>query len=171
MKPTFWYRVDRFARDLTPFALTFILLVTNAIPFHIPGFAQVAPLLPLIGIYFWAVYRPDLMPAAAVFLIGILHDFLAGLPVGVSALIFLAVLGAALAQRSFFFGKSFVIVWIGFIFVAAGALTLEWLLLSVISGEVIQVRAALYQFGLTISFFPVLAWIFTRWQQTFLQIE
>lgn len=171
MKPTFWYRVDRFARDLTPFALTFLLLVVNAIPFHIPGFAQVAPLLSLIGIYYWAVYRPDLMPAAAVFLIGILHDFLAGLPVGVSALVFLAVLGAALAQRSFFFGKSFVIVWVGFIFVAAGALTLEWLLLSVISGELIQVRAALYQFGLTIAFFPVLAWMFTRWQQAFLQAE
>ncbi|MDB9704530.1 rod shape-determining protein MreD, partial [Rhodospirillales bacterium] len=110
MKPSFWHRVDRFARDLTPFALTLMLLVINAIPFHIPGFAQVAPLLPLIGIYFWAVYRPDLMPAAAVFLIGILHDFLSGLPVGVSVLIFLVVLGAALAQRSFFFGKSFIIV-------------------------------------------------------------
>jgi rod shape-determining protein MreD len=171
MKPSFWHRIDKFARDLTPFALTFILLVINAIPFHIPGFAQVAPLLPLIGIYFWAVYRPDLMPAAAVFLIGILHDFLAGLPVGISALIFLMVLGAALAQRSFFFGKSFVIVWIGFIFVAAGALTLEWLLLSVVSSELIQARTALYQFGLTVAFFPVLARMFTRWQQAFLQVE
>ena len=128
MKPSFWHRVDRFARDLTPFALTLMLLVINAIPFHIPGFAQVAPLLPLIGIYFWAVYRPDLMPAAAVFLIGILHDFLSGLPVGVSVLIFLVVLGAALAQRSFFFGKSFIIVWLGFMMVAGGALTLEWFL-------------------------------------------
>ena len=88
MRPSFWQRLDRFARDLTPFALTFVLLVINAVPMQIPGFAQVAPLLPMIGIYFWAVYRPDLMPAAAVFLIGILHDFLSGLPVGVSALTF-----------------------------------------------------------------------------------
>lgn len=169
MKPSFWHRVDRFARDLTPFALTFVLLVIGTIPFHIPGFAQVAPMLPLIGIYFWAVYRPDLMPAAAVFLIGIIHDFLSSLPVGVSALIFLLVLGAALAQRSFFSGKSFVIVWIGFIFVAAGALALEWLLLSIISGELIQARSAIYQFGLTVAVFPVLSWMFTRWQQAFLQ--
>jgi len=171
MKPSFWHRVDRFARDLTPFALTFLLLVVSAIPFHIPGFAQVAPLLSMIGVYFWAVYRPDLMPAVAVFLIGLVHDFLSGLPVGISALIFLVVLGAALAQRSFFFGKSFVIVWIGFIFVAAGALALEWMLLSIISGELIQVRSALYQFGLTVAVFPVLSWMFTRWQQAFLQVE
>lgn len=171
MKPSFWHRVDRFARDLTPFALTFVLLLINTIPFHIPGFAQVAPMLPLIGIYFWAVYRPDLMPAIAVFLIGILHDFLSGLPLGISALIFLAVLGAALAQRSFFFGKSFVIVWIGFLFVAAGALALKWLLLSISAGELIQARSALYQFGLTIAVFPVLSWMFTRWSQGFLQVE
>lgn len=171
MKPTFWHRVDTFARDLTPFALTFVLVVAGAIPVHIPGFAQVAPLLAMIGIYFWAVYRPDLMPSAAVFLIGLLHDFLSGLPVGISAMIFLLVQGAALAQRSFFFGKSFVIVWIGFILVAAGALLLEWLVLSMIAGEVIQARTAFYQFGLTVAVFPVLAWLFTRWQQAFLQVE
>lgn len=171
MKPSFWHRVDRFARDLTPFALTFLLLVINAIPFHIPGFAQVAPLLPLIGIYFWTVYRPDLMPAAAVFLIGILHDFLSGLPVGVSALIFLAVLGAALAQRSFFFGKSFVIVWLGFMMVAGGALALEWFLLSIFASDLVQARSAIYQFGLTAAVFPFLAWLFTRWQQAFLQVD
>ena len=171
MKPTFWHRVDRFARDLTPFALTFVLLVINAIPFHIPGFAQVVPLLSLIGIYFWSVYRPDLMPAAAVFLIGLLHDFISGLPLGVSVLVFLLVQGAGIAQRSFFSGKSLVIVWFGFIFVAAGALSIEWVLLSILSGELIQPRSALYQFGLTVALFPVLAWLLTRWQQAFLQVD
>ena len=76
-----------------------------------------------------------------------------------------------MAQRSFFFGKSFVIVWIGFVFVAAGALVFEWLVLSVVVGEVIQARTALYQFGLTVALFPVLAWMFTRWQQAFLQVD
>ena len=66
MKPSFWHRVDRFARDLTPFALTFLLLVINAIPFHIPGFAQVVPMLSLIGIYFWAGYSAALMAVAGV---------------------------------------------------------------------------------------------------------
>jgi rod shape-determining protein MreD len=171
MKPSFWHRVDRFARDLTPFALTFVLMVVNAIPFHIPGFAQVVPLLSLIGIYFWSVYRPDLMPAAAVFLIGLLHDFISGMPLGVSVLVFLMVQGVAIAQRSFFSGKSFVIVWFGFIIVAAGALSTEWLLLSILSGELIQPRSAFYQFGLTVAMFPVLAWMLTRWQQAFLQVD
>jgi len=171
MKPSFWHRLDKFARDLTPFGLTFALLVIDAVPFHIPGFAQVAPLLPLIGIYFWSVYRPDLMPTVAVFLLGILHDFLAGLPVGVSAVTFLAVQGAGLAQRGFFFGKSFLMVWFGFVIVAAGALSIQWLLISIVSGDFVDARSALYQYGLTAAVFPVLAWLLTRWQNAFLQVE
>lgn len=171
MRPTLWHRLDRLARDLTPFTLTFILVVISAIPFHIPGFAQVAPLFPMIGIYFWAVYRPDLMPTYAVFLIGVLHDFLTGLPVGISALVFLVVLGVAIAQRTFFFGKSFIIVWLGFILVAAGAIFLEWILMSMFTGTIVEARSAIYQFGLTAAMFPVLSWLFTRWQQAFLQAD
>lgn len=171
MKPSFWHRLDKFARDLTPFGLTFVLLIVDAVPFHIPGFAQVAPLLPMIGIYFWAVYRPDLMPATAVFALGILHDFLSGLPVGVSAVTFLAVQGAAMAQRDFFFGKSFIIVWLGFLIVAAGALVLQWLLSSLVAGGFVDGRSALYQYGLTAAFFPILAWLLTRWRHAFLQTE
>lgn len=171
MKPSFWHRLDKFARDLTPFALTFVLLVIDAIPFHIPGFAEVAPLLPMIGIYFWAVYRPDLMPMFAVFTIGIMCDFLSGLPVGVSVLTFLAVQAAAMAQRAFFIGKSFIIVWLGFVIVAAGAMSLQWLLLSMLSGTFVDGRPALYQYGLTAAFFPFLAWLLTRWQHAFLQVE
>lgn len=171
MKPSIWHRLDKLARDLTPFALTFALLIFNAIPFHLPGFAQVVPLLPMIGIYFWCVYRPDLMPSIAVFALGLAHDFLSGLPVGVSALVFLLVQAAALAQRNFFSGKSFVIVWIGFMIVAAGALCLEWLLLSLVSGQLIEARSAIYQYGLTAALFPILAWLFLRWRQTFLQVD
>lgn len=171
MKPSFWHRLDKFARDLTPFGLVFLLLIIDAVPFHIPGFAQVAPLLPMIGIYFWAVYRPDLMPATAVFALGILHDFLSGLPVGVSAVTFLAVLGVGMAQRAFFFGKSFLIVWLGFVIVAAGAITMQWLMLSVIIGHFVDGRSAFYQYGLTAAVFPFLAWLLTRWQHAFLQAE
>lgn len=171
MKPSIWHRLDVLARELSPFALTFLLLLINAIPFHLPGFAQVAPLLPLIGIYFWAVYRPDLMPSWAVFFIGLIHDFLAGLPVGVSALVFLLVQAAAIAQRDFFFGKSFVIVWLGFGIVAAGALSIEWVSLSALSGVLVDAQSAFYQYAITVALFPFLAWLFTRWRHAFLMVD
>ncbi|MDA0998296.1 MAG: rod shape-determining protein MreD [Proteobacteria bacterium] len=171
MKPNFWHRTDKLARDLTPFALTFVLVIINAIPYHVPGFSRIAPTLPLIGVYYWAVYRPELMPAVAVFGIGILNDFLSGLPAGVSALTFLAVHWVTLAQRRFLSRKAFVIVWFGFAVVAAGALAMQWLVMSIYVGQLIEVRALFYHFAMTAAIFPLPAWIFTRWQQTFLAVD
>ncbi len=55
--------------------------------------------------------------------------------------------------------------------VAAGALCLEWLLLSLVSGQLIEARSAIYQYGMTAALFPILAWLFLRWRAVFLQAE
>lgn len=171
MKPSFWHRIDQFARNLTPFALCFVLVLLNTIPFHLPGFARVVPLLPLIGVYFWVIYRPDLMTSLSIFIIGLLHDFMSGLPLGISALTLLLVQAVALAQRRFYSGKSFVIVWFGFSLVAGGTLIFEWGILSLFVGHVIEARSAIFQYFLTLALFPVVAWLFTRWQSAFLATE
>ena len=51
MRPTFWQRLDAFARNLTPVALTLVLVILNVVPTHIPGIARVLPVLPLISIF------------------------------------------------------------------------------------------------------------------------
>ena len=55
--------------------------------------------------------------------------------------------------------------------VAGGALGLEWLLLSLVSGQLIEARSAFYQYGLTAALFPILAWLFLRWRAMFLQVD
>jgi len=51
--------MDIVARGLTPFGLTLILVVLGQVPLHIPGFAEVAPILPLMAVYHWAIYRSE----------------------------------------------------------------------------------------------------------------
>lgn len=80
MKPTAWRRLDLFARELMPFALTLGLILVGAIPFYVPGLQSVAPSLPFIAVFYWTLHRPDLMPAAAAFLIGLFQDVLSGAP-------------------------------------------------------------------------------------------
>ena len=106
MRPTFWQRLDAFARNLTPVALTLVLVILNVVPTHIPGIARVLPVLPLISVFYWSIHRPHLVPAPAVFLIGLFQDGLTGAPMGLHALIFLAVQGVVLFQHKFFMGKS-----------------------------------------------------------------
>ena len=74
MTPGPWQRMDLLARQLMPSMLTLVLVIINVVPLHIPGFSRVAPLLPLIAVYHWAAFRPRLLPAYAVFLIGLFQD-------------------------------------------------------------------------------------------------
>lgn len=171
MRPTLWQRLDAVARNLTPFGLTLVLVILSVVPLHLPDFQRVAPGLALMAVYHWAIYRPNLLPASVVFLIGVLQDALTGLPLGVSALVFLTVYGVVLSQRRFFAGKSFVIVWLGFAMVAAGAAVQSWLLVSVFNTAFLNPEAAFYQYVVTVGAFPLLAWIFLRWQRTFLRLE
>lgn len=169
MTSGFWHRLDMLARQLTPAVLTLVLVIINVMPLHIPGFSRIAPLLPLMAVYHWAIFRPRLLPAYLVFLIGLLQDVLTGTPIGVNALVLLAVYGAVLSQKKFFIGKSFFILWLGFSVIAAGALAVNWGLISVINLTLVEPRTVIFQYLLTLGFFPAVAFVFLRWQQAFLK--
>jgi len=168
MKPIFWSRLDITARRLTPFGLTVLLVLINVLPLHVPGFARVMPMLPLMSIYLWAVHNPNLMPAYAVFVIGLLQDILTGTPLGVNVLIYLFVYGAVIWQRRFLAGKSFAVIWVGFTLVGAGAVVVGWAVISIYYTILAEPNAMAFQYLLSLGIFPLMAWVFMRWQRAFL---
>ena len=164
MKGSLLQRLDLAIRHLLPFCLTFVLVLINAMPTRLPGFAAVTPQLPPIGIFYWAIHRPDLLPPWVAFALGLFNDIVAGTPIGVSPLVYLLIQGMAASQRRFFHGKSFLVAWWGFLLVGAGALFLQWLLISVIYGRLLEPRAVMFEFLMTVSFYPLLSWLFARTQ-------
>ena len=171
MTPGLWHRMDLLVRQLTPTMLTLALVIINVVPLHIPEFSRVAPLLPLMAIYHWAIFRPRLLPAYAVFLIGLLQDVLTGAPIGVNALMFLIVYGVVLSQKRFFLGKSFFILWLGFSIVAAGASVMSWIAVSILNVALVEPKTVIFQYLMTLGFFPAIAWLFLRWQRAFLRLD
>jgi rod shape-determining protein MreD len=138
---------------------------------RILDFTTAVPLLPLISVYHWAIYRPQLLPTYAVFLIGVLQDILTGSPIGVNALVFLLVYGAVISQKTFFSGRSFFVLWIGFGLIAAGASVTNWLVISILNVAIVGIQTAFLQYILTLGFFPAAAWAFLRWQNAFLRLD
>ena len=170
-QPGLWHRMDVLARHLTPSMLTLALVIINVVPLHIPGLSRVVPLLPLMAVYHWVVFLPRLLPAYAVFLVGLFQDILTGVPIGVNALVFLAVYGTVLSQKQFFIGKSFFILWLGFSLIAAGAAVFYWLAISILNLTLVEPKTMFFQYLLTLGCFPVIAWAFMRWQRAFLSQE
>lgn len=169
MDTTFWQRLDSLARRMLPVAITLVLAMAAAVPLHIPGYAPVAPAVTLIAVYYWTIFRPDLMPAPAVFAVGLFQDVLSGTPLGVNALVLLLVFAVVFGQRRFFLGKSFLVMWWGFALVVAGALATGWMAFSGLEGTVLNPLPAIFQGTVTLAIFPVLTRIFIRSQQILLR--
>ncbi len=169
MDTTFWQRLDSIARRMLPFAVTVVLAMAAAVPLHLPGFAALAPAVTLISVYYWTIFRPDLMPAPAVFAIGLLQDILSGTALGVNALILLLVYTVVLGQRRFFLGKSFLVMWWGFALVVAGAFMAMWMMLSSLDGAILDPLPAVFEGLVTVGLFPVLTRIYIRSQQAMLR--
>lgn len=163
--------VGTLARNVMPVSFTVLLVLVAILPLPIPYFSVMAPALPLMAVYYWSVYRPDLMPHVAVFLIGLLVDIFAGTPIGVNALVLLVVQDVVVAQRRYLVGKSFWMLWLGFIMVAPGALALTWLLISAMAGSLVAPLAMLFQLLVTVGVFPWFAWLLLLSQSSIYSAE
>ena len=168
MKGSPLQRLDQRIRHALPFLSVVIAILLVSTPTRLPGFASVAPQLPLAAIYYWSIYRPDLLRPWAAFVLGAVADIIAGAPLGVSSLVFLAVLGVSGSQRRVL-GKSFLVGWWGFAMTAAGAAVVEWLMNSIIMVTLLPVQAVVFQYLMTVSIYPLLAWAFVRAQLTLLR--
>jgi rod shape-determining protein MreD len=145
-------------RRVVPGLTTVLLVFVAHLHLPFPHYAEIAPALPLMGVYYWVVFRPDLMPRLLVFGIGLFQDALIGAPFGLTAIIYLLTHAFVLSQRRFMVGKPFWIFWSGFAIMAPIAGTMTWMMVSAFRGAVLPGDVVLASVGLTILIFPVVAW-------------
>lgn len=169
MKPWLWVKLDTVARQITPFGLTMAFTLLSALPLRVAGLGAAGPMWTIMSLYYWALYRPDLMPAVAVFVVGVMVDALSGAPLGVNALVFLMVHRLVVTQRRFFYGKPFAIVWLGFALVAAGAFAAAWLLTSLWHGTILDQRSLVFRYTVTLGLFPLVFRALFEWQRLLLK--
>ncbi len=155
-------RLDHRLRCITPGLVTLILALVPVLPFgwNVPHPA--VPALTLMAAYYWTLYRPDLLPPAAIFGIGIVQDLVGGGLVGVTALTLLITYGALLGQRKLFLGKPFWLAWAGFAVVAVAAAGLQYALVALLYWRLPAADQAIMQAATSILAFPLLAWFFIR---------
>ena len=168
MTDSLWQRLDQAARNLTPVALTIVLLILSLVPWHLPFLPPLGLSLIVISVYYWTIHRPSLMPLAAVFAIGVVADLTGGAPL-VSPLVLVAVAGVSLSIRRWLVGASPIIVWGGFCVAAFDAALFAWLLMWYVSGTMPSPGPGLSGALLGAAAYPLLASLFTRVQRVLLR--
>lgn len=91
-----------------------LFLLLNVVSFSMPHAGDFKPFFLLMAVYYWAIYRPTVMPVAYTFVLGLVLDFLTELPPGLSALVLLALQTIVRRSRLYLMGQPYVMVWLGF---------------------------------------------------------
>lgn len=162
-----WHRLDLVARSISPFFVTLLLVLLGLVPLRIADLSPIAPALALIGVFFWSVHRPDLMPVWAVFLVGFFQDLLTGSVMGPGIIALLIAHALVVWQHRFFLAASFAVTWVAFMLVGAAALAAAWVLNCVALLTYVEPAPLFFQYLITMAVYPCLAWAFLRGQRLF----
>jgi len=99
---------------VVPFVSGVVAVALANLPVSFLGGLVPPPLLALMPVYFWCLVRPDLMPPALAFAIGVLEDLFSGGPPGVWGASFVAAYWLIDRQRDSFAGFSGIGAILGF---------------------------------------------------------
>jgi rod shape-determining protein MreD len=159
-------RADNPMARLLPVATTGLAMLSSIQPIPIPGYAALTPAFTLMAVYHWTIYRPDLLPPLALFLIGTVQDLLTGALPGVTALLLLLARALVLSHRDHFADRPFPFVWTGFTMLTGAAMLFLWSLHSLFAAELLDFRSTVFHAVLTISLFPVASFLLGRTQRS-----
>ncbi len=115
----------------------------------------------LIGLYYWAVYRPRLILPWLVFICGFMVDIIGHFPLGLNALLYVVMHAIVISQRRLFIAQNFFVVWAGFaatVTIVFGAL---WLMMRLVVGEGLYLHPVAIEGAAGIALYPVIAIMLT----------
>lgn len=158
---TIWQRLDLIARLGFPVTSAVLLVVASDLPLGLPGAVPgAASALPCV--VFWSVFRPAVMPAPAVFALGVLLDLLSGAPLGVGPLGLLTVQAVVLRWRARIARLSFLRVWLIVLGLALLHASVVYLATALLRFAILPAAPLVPQILFAVALYPALALGFTR---------
>ena len=159
--------VRRLRQDLVataPLLSALVLVLLGSMPLYIGHVGAVMPQLGVAAVFYWTIYRPDLMTYGAAFAVGLVADIVSGAPLGSTALAVIVVRRLVLAQRRYMIGKPFQVLWTGFLLASLAAAAIAWCAASLYLFHLIEVGPLLVRVAMSMVMFPAVAWLLARCQ-------
>lgn len=150
-------RIDSHLRLLAAYGVMLSIFMLSTVSLSLPISGTFEMPLVFIVIYYWAIYRPTLIPVWLVFVAGLAFDLLSASPLGLNAFIYIVLRWIVVDQRLFLGSQPFITVWIGYVFASFMSVFLQWALFGIINFGWPPVSSALSMFGIGIVIYPVLS--------------
>ncbi|MCK6417808.1 MAG: rod shape-determining protein MreD [Alphaproteobacteria bacterium] len=147
-------RLQGMVRLAVPLGFLALLLGLHVVGFVLPYVGTVRAPVFLIGLYYWAIYRPVLLPPWLVFVCGAAIDIIGNFPLGLNMLVLVLVRWIITDQRRFLMAQTFAMLWVSYAVVALSHMLLQWSLLSLLTLSFAPVTQAALSTMLSIILFP-----------------
>jgi rod shape-determining protein MreD len=155
-----WAYTQRGLRLSVAHILLLMLFCAELAPLGFPGSNTVNPFFLIMGVYYWAVFRPTLIPPFYLFLLGIAMDCLTFMPAGSHAAIYLLIYWIVRMQRRYLMGQPFNIIYSGFLLVATVYAVLMWSISALYYMQLISPLPVLGHLVFSVLLFPFMILIF-----------
>jgi len=162
-------QTNRRLRAFLPLLSSLTLGLVGLTPLGLPHLELAAPSLALMAIFYWSIFRADLMTMVGAFLIGLFLDLLSGGPVGLNAMMLLLAHELGVSQRRVFLGSSFLVNWSAFALVASAAILAGWLMISLLHWTLLPLAPRLAQWALSLAVYPAVYWLLSRIERRWLR--
>lgn len=120
--------------------------------------------LPTCFIFYWSLFRPDLLPLISVFLLGLLHDFLLDTPTGFMGFTYLILSMIVRHKKEYLEVHDFEVIWLNFVFMTLMIGGGQYLVLNTAYNYQLPLTTLLYQ-ALAMILFPTVYVICTKAQR------
>jgi cell shape-determining protein MreD len=107
------------------------------------------------------LHRPDLLSSLDLFILGLLADLVAAMPLGVTSLVLLTVRRMLLAPQRPALARSFVLSWLGFTLTVLAVQLLRWLVMLVLQASLFPLAPAMIEAVVTAALYPVVVVLLT----------
>jgi hypothetical protein len=157
--------LDRIGRFALPGTVLLYFVVLTLAPLRVPYLSDTLPLLPALVVFQYSLATPERLPGPFLLAAGVLLDLLLGgpgAPVGVSALGFVLIRAAVVANRRYLVGVPFLFQWIGFCLLAWGYVLIVWLMTALFTWTAIDPTPAMMQYAVVIVLYPLFGPLLAR---------
>lgn len=157
--------LDRWGRAALPGSVLLFFVLLTLAPLRAPYLSDTLPLLPALVVFQFSLATPERLPGPLLLAMGVLLDLLLGgpgAPVGVSALGFVLIRAAVVANRRYLVGVPFLFQWIGFCILMFGFVVLVWAFTTLWTWTAIDPVPAIKQYLVVAVIYPLLAPLLAR---------
>ena len=141
---------------IIPFLTILFLIIMMVLPYQFKIIDNSMPFLSLIGVYYWSVFKKDLLSISAIFVLGIIQDIILGSPLGLTSLLLIIAQQFIFFQGRNFLERRFLFNFFIFILMIISFGFLSWGISSLYVSAFLGYWEVILQILLTIAFYPII---------------